>query len=85
VSLAEIHEEGRLFSPAAFYAPKEKVQLAGGALTLNNDAEAKLLESLDGTEQTGEMRVFFAVKGFKKEYNEVTWNVVVSDMVIDTE
>ena len=39
-------EEGRLFSPAAFYAPKEKVQLAGGALTLNNDAEAKLLDSL---------------------------------------
>jgi hypothetical protein len=88
VSIAEIrpeHEDGRLFSPAAFYVPKEQIQLAGGAMTLNTEDEAKLLESLNGTDGTGEMRVFFSVKGYKTEYGQLTWNVVVSDMVIDTE
>ena len=83
--LKEVTEEGRLFSPAAFFVPKEQVQLAGGAMTLNNKAEAALLESLNGSEGTGEMRLFFSVKGYKTEYGQLTWNLVVSDMVIDTE
>jgi dTDP-4-amino-4,6-dideoxygalactose transaminase len=78
-------EEGRLFSAEPFYVVKEKVQLAGGSLTLNNEAEAKLLQSAQKTGQTLEMRVFFTVKGHKVEYNEVTYSALVSDMVIDTE
>ena len=78
-------EQGELFQPKAFTVVKEQIALAGGAITVNNDAESQLLRSLDETEQVIEVRAFCSVKGFRKEYGTLTWNLVVADAVIDTD
>lgn len=78
-------EQGVLFSPKPFHVTKEQIRLAGGALQVNNDDEGNVLRSHDGTEQLLELRVFASVKGFTKEHDVLTWNLVVADAVIDTD
>jgi hypothetical protein len=77
-------QQGELFKLEPFEVRKEQVRFAGGALTLNNDEEARVLRSLKEG-QIAEIRLFVEKKGVHLEYGEVTHVMLITDHVIDTE
>ena len=75
-------EQGELFKPAAFIVDKEALGLRGAGNIAIAKPDAERISKADGTDELLELRVFATVKGYTKEFNAITWNLVVADLTL---
>ncbi len=75
-------EQGELFTPKPFQVMKENVGLRGASqFPISSDVAAEL-KRIDGTDELIPLTIYVSAKGYTKEYDAVTWNVLVSDLTL---
>ena len=75
-------EQGELFEPRPFVIEKEALGLRGAGNIAIAKPDAERISKADGTDELLELRVFATVKGYTKEFNSITWNLVVADLTL---
>lgn len=75
--------EGTLFELAPFHADQFAVAFRSASNVAITEDVARKLETLVGTERLFKCDVYVTVKGYKREYNKLVFDLVVGDATVE--
>jgi len=75
-------DQGELFTPRPFIVTKENAGLRGASqFPIGSDVAAEL-RRIDGTDELIPLTIYVSSKGYTKDFDSITWNVLVSDLTL---